>query len=105
MFLNYKKIKQAINGKRYTLFIANTNLKKRKGLSGIKNIPRNCGMLFPYNKEEPDRSFTMKNVYFPLHIIFLDKNMNIVHQEKASPNQRNLVICKNPSMYVVEIPA
>ena len=49
MFSNYKKIKQVINGKRYTLLIANTNDKKIKGLSGIKNMPKNTGMLFMYN--------------------------------------------------------
>jgi uncharacterized membrane protein (UPF0127 family) len=105
MFSNYKKIKQVINGKRYTLCVANTSNKKTKGLSGIKRIPKNFGMLFLYATEEPDRRFNMKNVFFPLLIIFLDKNMRIVHKEKAKPNQRNLVICKNPSQFVVEIPA
>ena len=102
MFKNYRKIKQVIAGKRYTLFVANTNAKKRKGLSGIKSIPHNFGMLFPYNEELSGRSFTMKNVLFPLRIIFLDKEMKIVHQVKAMPGQKS-IFCTKPSMYVIEI--
>ncbi len=105
MFLNYKNIKQTIKGKRYTLFIANSDSRKIKGLSGVKKIPKDCGMLFPYAFEEPGRIFNMKGVNFPLHIIFLDKYMNVVYQEKAKPNQRNLIVCKKPSQFVVEIPA
>lgn len=104
MFSNYKKIKQVINGKRYDLFVANTQSKKTKGLSGIKKIPKNCGMIFPYKKEEANRSFTMRGVNFPLIIIFLDDKMNIVHQEKGLPGQRKSIICKKPSSCVVEIP-
>lgn len=103
MFKNYKKIKQRIGGKKYILFVANTADKKKKGLSGIRSFPRNHGMLFPYAEEVPERSFTMKNVYFPLRIIFLDKDMNIVYQEIGWPRQNNSIICKKPSMYVIEI--
>ena len=103
MFSNYKKIYQVINGKRYKLFVANTNSKKTKGLSKIKSIPKNTGMIFTYTSEEKDRRFTMKNVFFPLYIIFLDKNMHIVQTEKALPNQRKAIVCKKPSMYVIEI--
>jgi uncharacterized membrane protein (UPF0127 family) len=64
MFKNYKSIKQKILGKNYKLFVADTPSKRSKGLSGIKNIPNNCGMIFVYGEEKPDRSFTMKNVFF-----------------------------------------
>ena len=104
MFKNYKKIKQTIKGKKYNLFIADTRSKKIKGLKRINSIPKNCGMLFPYQAEESDRSFTMKNVHIPLVIIFLDSKMNIVYQEKAYPGQRNSVVCEKPSMFVIEIP-
>lgn len=105
MFNNYKSIKQIISNKRYKLFIADTFHKKKKGLSGIAKIDKNCGMLFPYQEEIKNRSFTMKGVCFKLRIIFLDKDMNIVHQEKARPNQRKSIVCEKPSMYVIEIPA
>ena len=103
MFKNYKSIKQKILGKSYNLFVADTPSKKIKGLSGIKSIPRNCGMIFVYGEEKADRSFTMKNVFFKLRIIFLDNDMNVVEQIIARPNQRS-IICSKPSMYVIEIP-
>lgn len=103
MFKNYRKTKQFIGGKKYTLFVANTNNKKRKGLSGIRSLPRNFGMLFPYSEEISNRSFTMKNVYFPLRIIFFDKNMKFVYQEVGRPGQLKSIVCEKPSMYVIEI--
>ena len=102
MFRNYKVIKQVINGKRYILYVAKTDAQKRKGLSNIKKIPKNVGMIFPYQEEKKERTFTMKNVSFPLRIIFLDKKMEIVHQVKAMPGQYSIV-CEKPSQYVIEI--
>ena len=102
MLKNYKHIKQIIVNKKYKLFIADTYLKKRKGLSGLRSIPNNTGMIFVYGKEEKDRIFTMKNVMFPLKIIFLNKANEVVYSVIARPGQR--ILCKKPSMYVVEIP-
>lgn len=104
MLKNYRKIKQIILGKRYTLFVADTARKKKLGLKMIKKMEKQTGMLFPYNKEEPGRIFTMKNVYFDLRFIFLDKNMNVIYQQVGISNGRN-VVCEKPSMYVIEIPA
>ena len=102
MFKNYKFIKQTIKGKKYKLYVANSNSKKLKGLSGIKKLPPRAGMLFPYNNEKENRVFTMKNVFFPLRIIFLNKDMDIVYQEIANPGQKNIT-CNKPSQYIIEI--
>ena len=104
MLSNYKKIKQVIKGKKYDLFVAKTDKQKKIGLSSLKKIKKNQGMFFPYREEKPKRSFTMKNVNFPLTIIFLDRNMKIIYAEKGLANQRNLIVCEKPSMYVIEIP-
>lgn len=103
-FSNYKKIKTYIKGRSgtYKLWVADTPSKQKLGLSNLKSIPKNHGMIFVYNDDAP-RTFTMKNTYIPLHIIFLDKNFNVVYQEKAVPNQRNSIMCKEKCRYVVEI--
>ena len=102
MFKNYKFVKQKIKGKQYKLFIADSDKKKIKGLAGIKMLPARTGMLFPYADEKENRTFTMKNVFFPLRLIFLNKKMEIVHQVISKPGQKN-IICKKPSQYVIEI--
>ena len=104
-FKNYKKIKTKIKGKTgtYNLWVANTPKKRRLGLSRIKSIPKYSGMIFVYNNDQP-RTFTMKDTYIPLQIIFLDKNYNVVHQEKGMPRQRNSISCSEDCRFVVEIP-
>jgi len=89
-------------GRTYTLAIADTPNKKRIGLSKIKELPKNHGMLFVYNTPV-NHSFTMKNTGIPLHIIFLDKDFNILKDFKARPYQKQLF---NPGVkysYVIEI--
>lgn len=103
-FSNYKKVKTKIKGKPgiFSLWVADTPVKRKKGLSRISGLPKNGGMIFIYNSDEP-RIFTMKNTFIPLHIIFLDKNFNVVYQEKARPQQRNSIECIDNCRYVVEI--
>ena len=104
-FSNYKKIKTKIKGKpgTYSLWVANTPKKRSIGLSNIKKLPKNHGMIFIYEDDAP-RSFTMKNTLIPLQIIFLDKDFNVLNQEKGKPRQSRSIECDKKCRYVVEIP-
>ncbi len=57
--------------------IASTTDSQTKGLSDRANLPTGRGMLFIYD-DESSRSFWMKNVSFPLDIIWIDSNYKIV---------------------------
>lgn len=62
-----------IQNKPYTLFVADTEEKKNKGLSGIVSLKDNQGMIFIF--EKPDfYYFWMKDMRFPLDFIFLNEN-------------------------------
>ena len=104
LFKGYRKIKQKIKGKTYTLAIADTPIKKRIGLSKVKELPKNCGMLFVYNTPV-DHSFTMKNTSIPLDIIFLDKDLKILDHFKARPYQKSSITPSQKYSYVIEISA
>lgn len=100
--MQYKKIKY----KKYLLYVADTPKKRFLGLSNkskFKNISKNQGMIFVYEEEKKDRSFTMRKTNHKLRIIFLNKDKEIVHEEIGKPKQQKLINCKNPSMYVIEI--
>lgn len=102
LFKGYKRIKTKIKGKTYILAIADSPKKKKIGLSKIKELPKNHGMLFVYNTPV-DHSFTMKDTGIPLHIIFLDKDFKILKDFKGKPYQKNSI---NPGVkysYVIEI--
>lgn len=100
-----KKIKQKIFNKNYILYVANNDRLRRKGLSDLKSLRSNVGMLFIYDKEEKDRSFTMKKTNFDLRIIFLNNNDDIVYQEIGKKRQQKNIICSEPSSKVIEIKA
>ena len=54
-----------------------------RGLSGIrpKDFGNNEGMIFLYKDDGP-KSFWMPDTYFHLEIIFLDKDLRVVHIER-----------------------
>jgi uncharacterized protein len=102
MFKGYKKIKQSIQGKSYTLWVADNVKKRQQGLKGIKSLAPRTGMLFLYDNEV-NTTFTMKGVNIPLKLIFLDRYMNIINDFNCKPGQTNIGPNK-PFKYVIEIP-
>ena len=99
-----QKIKQTIFGKKYNLFVARSKNDKKKGMNIFLKQPKRTGMLFIYDVETPNRSFTLSKTPFPLLVLFLDKDQKIVYQELGKKYQKNSIVCKKPSMYVIEIP-
>jgi hypothetical protein len=72
-----KKTPQAtIDNHIFNLELAKTDKEKEIGLAKYKNIPQNFGMLFPFEKAGY-YSFWMKNMKFPIDIIFI-RNSKIV---------------------------
>ena len=82
--MEYKKVNSVIGNKIYTLFIADTEEKRNKGLSGIPSLKSNEGMLFIF--EKPDfYHFWMKDMQFPLDFIFINENQIVDFIENLSP--------------------
>ena len=96
-------IKQTIFGKKFKLYIAKTEKQKKKGMNIFSHPKKGIGMIFPYASEEANRSFTLSKTPFALHVIFLDKNNNIVYQERGRKFQHKPIVCAKPSMTVVEL--
>jgi uncharacterized membrane protein (UPF0127 family) len=46
------KIKIKIANKEYTVQVAKTDEEKTKGLQGVKELPKNEGMLFKYDEPQ-----------------------------------------------------
>lgn len=89
--------------------IANNDDLRQKGLSSRENLPSDSAMLFVFNKSGV-LNFWMKDMLFPLDLLWINEESKIVHIEK------NLLPCslscptysspKNPqsfSKYVLEI--
>lgn len=83
--------------------LADTPNERALGLMYRKGMAENQGMLFLFPEEEP-RSFYMKNTEFPLDIIYLNKDLQIVSIVKnAKPYDESSMPSEAPAMYVLEI--
>ncbi len=68
----------------FTVQVANTEALKEKGLSGQKSLGVDGGMLFVLDTPGT-YTFWMKDMLFPLDIIWFDQNKKVVHIEQNLP--------------------
>lgn len=72
-YFNPQPLRAKINGHVFSLFLARTNLEQEIGLARFNKIRNDQGMLFIF-PESDYYSFWMKNMKFPIDIIFINKN-------------------------------
>lgn len=93
----------------FTIDVAKTPKDKEIGLSSKKSIPTDYGMYFPFDK--PDYyAFWMKNMSFPIDIIFLRENKIVTIFADVTPpttSNDNLPLYQpdEPATAVLEITA
>lgn len=80
----FKTSTATLNNHTFNLYIAKTNKEKEIGLSNRDSLPQDYGMLFPFNYEG-NYPFWMKNMRFPLDIIYIDKNKVVEVFTNAQP--------------------
>lgn len=90
----------------YYLQVAADQTAQQKGLGGRISLPTNSGMLFWFSGQQ-QRCFWMKDMQFPLDIIWLDGNKRVVHEERdLSPATYPHTYCPpEPARYVLELNA
>jgi uncharacterized membrane protein (UPF0127 family) len=88
----------------YELEIADTPAAQQKGLGGRDRLDAHTGMLFPYT-EEAERCFWMKDMRFPIDIIWIGDDKRVVHIEHdLSPSTYPNSYC-HFGKYVLELNA
>lgn len=73
-----------IGSKTYKLILAKTDEEKIKGLSGRDNLASDTGMLFVFDKKGK-HAFWMKDMKFPIDIIFINDNKITDIAQNAPP--------------------
>ena len=86
-----------------TVYIADSNYKRKKGLMYIENLPINHGMLFEFDSPKI-ASIWMKNTHISLDILFIDENQTIIkiHNE-AKPYNLKSITSKVKVKWILEM--
>ena len=103
--IHYKTVK--LSGMTIKAEIADTPLKQTVGLMSKKTLPLNGGMLFIFN-EEKHHGIWMRNMSFPIDIVWINKNLEIVDiVESAQPCRINcpIYLPDEKASYVLEVNA
>ena len=86
-YLNPKTPTAEINGHVFSLYLAKTQAEQATGLAKFNRITENQGMLFLFTKAD-NYSFWMKDMKFPIDIIFIGDNkvVDVFGKVPVSPN-------------------
>jgi uncharacterized protein len=102
----YRQILIRINGLVLNADIAATDEQKRMGLSVKSSLAENEAMLFVFDNEA-QHPFWMKDMKFPIDIIWIDRDKTVVHIEHNLPPCESGLLCPTytpiqDSLYVLE---
>jgi uncharacterized protein len=102
----YKQVNVTLNGLVLRADIPANNEQRTKGLSVKDRLPENEAMLFVFGNEG-EHTFWMKNMKFPIDIIWINSNKSVVHIEHNLHPCDSELLCPtyNPhedSLYVLE---
>jgi uncharacterized membrane protein (UPF0127 family) len=105
-FINKKEKKIYTPNKVYNVSVAKTEEELKTGLSNTNNLNIDTVKLFIFDK--PDYyGFWMKDMFYPIDIIFLDTNMNVIsYFDNVNPDSYPKTFSPTEkSQYVLEMNA
>ena len=95
-------------GEQIPVEVADTLKKRSLGLGKRTSLKKGWGMLFVFEKRQPHR-FWMKDMQFPLDIIWLDNHriVHIIHNAKPTKSKNEPEVMTSPVLvnFVLEIAA
>ncbi len=95
------------NDKMYQVEVVSSGRDLYKGLSNRESVCFDCGMLFSFS-DLAQRNFVMRDMMFPLDIIFLNDNQVINIYKNLEPegnSPKNIYSSLMPANYVLELNA
>ena len=103
---HWPKAVVSLKGENLQVLVADSIYRQQKGLGGRASISPFEGMVFPFSTLDK-HAFIMRDMNFPIDIVWFDKNKNVTHMENVvRPDTYPKVFSSAiPSLYVLEIPA
>ncbi len=104
----YHAVVTTSTGEKIPVEVADTLKKRSLGLGNRPSLKKGWGMLFVFEERKPHR-FWMKDMWFPLDIIWLDNHriVHIIHNAKpaSSKDEPEVMTSPVPVNFVLEIAA
>ena len=83
--------------------VADGVVKQYVGLSATADLAEGEGMLFVHS-EAAERAYVMRDMSFPIDIVFADANGTVTRIHEAEPGSRPLTRYEGTGRYVLEVP-
>ncbi len=102
----HRQVNLTVNDFMLVADVSASNEQRTKGLSVKDDLAENEAMLFVFDNEAP-HTFWMKDMKFPIDIIWIDSNKTVVHIEHNLQPCSSDVLCatykpNDDSLYVLE---
>ena len=98
-----EKVKLEINDKLYDISVARSKEEMAAGLSQVKELSADEGMIFVFEDGDAPRQFTMEHTSVPLDIIFVSDDLEVLGVASGKPGSQELI--EGIGSYVLEVPA
>ena len=83
--------------------VADSFLKQYVGLSATDDLDAGEGMLFVHG-DAAERAYVMRDMAFPIDIVFLDADGTVTTVHEAAPESGSLTRYEGTGKYVLEVP-
>ena len=90
----------------FTASVAATDETRQKGLSGVKELPKDRAMLFVFPLSRT-YGIWMKDMKIPIDVVWLDDDRKVIHivHDMQPDSYPTIYRPKLPARYVIELPA
>jgi uncharacterized membrane protein (UPF0127 family) len=96
-----ERIEVRLDGVPVEVVVAERAAERLRGLQGSDPLGEGEGMLFVW-EESGSRTFAMKDVSFPIDVIFFDESLRVSAIEPLDPGDTRRVTSPGPAPYVLE---
>lgn len=69
----------------YDVWVADTGPERYQGLSKTATLPADTGLLFVYDQEAADRAIVMREMNYPIDVVFIDGSGTVTTVRSAPP--------------------
>jgi len=91
----------------YDVWVADTDPERYQGLSGTETLPADTGLLFVYDQEAANRAIVMREMHYPIDVVFIDGSGTVtaVHSPVPEPGVSDeLTHYSGRARWILEIP-